>query len=106
VVVSFPVVGDAETSLLAWTTTPWTLPSNLALCVNAGLDYVKVLDKKTSRRYWLAESRLSQLYKKKGGDEYQVLEKVKGAQLEGRSKFLNDGCQIFCDISFISCVTL
>jgi isoleucyl-tRNA synthetase len=84
VVVSFPVVGDEETSFLAWTTTPWTLPSNLALCVNPALDYVKVLDKKTNRKYWMGESRVVQIYKKKKGEEYDVLEKVKGAQLEGK----------------------
>ena len=42
VIVSFPLDEDPSVSLLAWTTTPWTLPSNLALCVNAALDYVKV----------------------------------------------------------------
>jgi isoleucyl-tRNA synthetase len=41
--VSFPIIGDADNSaLVAWTTTPWTLPSNLALCVNANLTYAKV----------------------------------------------------------------
>jgi isoleucyl-tRNA synthetase len=41
--VSFPIVGDADNAaLVAWTTTPWTLPSNLALCVNANLVYAKV----------------------------------------------------------------
>jgi isoleucyl-tRNA synthetase len=49
VVVSFPLVSDASVSLLAWTTTPWTLPSNLALCVNPELDYVKIRDKKTDK---------------------------------------------------------
>jgi len=47
VVVSFPVTNPAEyegVSLLAWTTTPWTLPSNLALCVNAEMDYVVIED--------------------------------------------------------------
>ncbi|MBQ3552138.1 MAG: isoleucine--tRNA ligase [Clostridia bacterium] len=39
--VTFPVI-DGDASLLAWTTTPWTLPSNVALCVNAAEDYVKV----------------------------------------------------------------
>lgn len=39
----FPILNDKEgTSLLAWTTTPWTLPSNVALCVNEDFDYVKV----------------------------------------------------------------
>lgn len=43
VMVTFPLDDDADgASLIAWTTTPWTLPSNLALCVNADFDYVKV----------------------------------------------------------------
>lgn len=42
-IVSFPVVDDSDgAALVAWTTTPWTLPSNLALCVNPNLTYVKV----------------------------------------------------------------
>lgn len=45
VVVNFPVVGQEGVSLVAWTTTPWTLPSNMALCVNPELDYVKVQGK-------------------------------------------------------------
>ncbi len=41
--VSFPIVGDADgAALVAWTTTPWTLPSNLALCVNPEFTYVRV----------------------------------------------------------------
>ena len=42
VVVSFKLVDDEATSILAWTTTPWTLPSNMALCVNATFEYIKV----------------------------------------------------------------
>lgn len=43
VMVAFPLVGDVDgASLVAWTTTPWTLPSNLVLCVNANLTYTKV----------------------------------------------------------------
>lgn len=43
IMVSFPIVGDPQAaSFVAWTTTPWTLPSNLALCVNANFTYVKV----------------------------------------------------------------
>lgn len=45
VMASFPIVGDADgAALVAWTTTPWTLPSNVALCVNPELDYVRVKD--------------------------------------------------------------
>uniref|UniRef100_A0A6Q2Z6G2 isoleucine--tRNA ligase n=1 Tax=Esox lucius TaxID=8010 RepID=A0A6Q2Z6G2_ESOLU len=42
VIVNFPLIEDENVCLIAWTTTPWTLPSNLALCVNAELQYVKV----------------------------------------------------------------
>ena len=42
VVVSFPLTSDPKVKLLAWTTTPWTLPSNLALCVNPEYEYVKI----------------------------------------------------------------
>jgi isoleucyl-tRNA synthetase len=60
--VSFPLVDDPKTAFVAWTTTPWTLPSNLGLCVNPALTYVRVRDAKTGNVYILAESRLVQLY--------------------------------------------
>ncbi|XP_077211966.1 tRNA synthetase class I (I, L, M and V) family protein [Tasmannia lanceolata] len=66
IMASFPIVGDPHNAaLVAWTTTPWTLPSNLALCVNANLVYVKVRDKLTGSTYVVAESRMSQLPSKK-----------------------------------------
>lgn len=43
--VTFPLVEDENISLVAWTTTPWTLPSNLALCVNPDMQYVKIKGK-------------------------------------------------------------
>jgi isoleucyl-tRNA synthetase len=88
VVVSFPLVEEPDTKLVAWTTTPWTLPSNLALCVNPDLDYVKLKDKKTGEVYILCEARIAQLYpptkKGKPEDEYEVLDKFKGVQLKGK----------------------
>ena len=42
VIVHFPLDEDPDVSMIAWTTTPWTLPSNLALVVNPNMDYVKV----------------------------------------------------------------
>ena len=72
VVVSFPLVDRPNEAFLAWTTTPWTLPSNLALCVHPDLVYVTVRDKKNGSVYILAETRLCQVYpakkkkKKKG----------------------------------------
>ncbi|CAI9112807.1 OLC1v1013300C1 [Oldenlandia corymbosa var. corymbosa] len=62
IMVSFPLSGDKEgASLVAWTTTPWTLPSNLALCVNKNFIYVKVRNKYNGKVYVVAESRLSEL---------------------------------------------
>ncbi|MDR0599150.1 MAG: isoleucine--tRNA ligase [Treponema sp.] len=65
--------------LLAWTTTPWTLPSNLALTLGPDIDYVLVQD--GNDRYLLAESRLAAYYKDPG--EYRVLWRMKGAALLG-----------------------
>ncbi|KAJ8445295.1 hypothetical protein Cgig2_024501 [Carnegiea gigantea] len=66
IMVTFPIVGDPDNaSLVAWTTTPWTLPSNLALCVNANFTYLKVRSKSNGAVYVIAESRISQLPKEK-----------------------------------------
>uniref|UniRef100_H2SY47 isoleucine--tRNA ligase n=1 Tax=Takifugu rubripes TaxID=31033 RepID=H2SY47_TAKRU len=51
VIVNFPLVGNEEVALIAWTTTPWTLPSNLALCVNPEMLYVKVKGDKNNKLY-------------------------------------------------------
>ena len=42
VIISFPLLEEPEVSMIAWTTTPWTLPSNMTLCVHPELIYVKV----------------------------------------------------------------
>ncbi|NXI16819.1 SYIC protein, partial [Irena cyanogastra] len=75
VTVSFPLEEDPSVSLVAWTTTPWTLPSNLALCVNPELQYVKLRGKykATGNIYILMESRLVALYK--SDSEYQILDR-------------------------------
>ncbi|KAK8617842.1 hypothetical protein V6N13_080747 [Hibiscus sabdariffa] len=114
IMVAFPIVGDPDNAaFVAWTTTPWTLPSNLALCVNANFVYVKVRNKYSGKIYVVAESRLSELptekpksnstngpsgdskkSKSKGSsgektkdsaaDSYEVLEKFSGASLVGK----------------------
>lgn len=73
----FPWVSDPDTKFVAWTTTPWTLPSNLALAVNPTFDYVKVLDSEHKTHFVIAECRLSELYPK-GKDKYKVVQKMKG----------------------------
>ncbi|MCX7040763.1 MAG: isoleucine--tRNA ligase, partial [Spirochaetes bacterium] len=66
---------------LAWTTTPWTLPSNLALALGSDIRYVKVKDGEES--YILAEDRLAAYYKKPA--ECQIVARYTGAELAGRS---------------------
>lgn len=66
---------------LIWTTTPWTLPANLAVCVGPDLNYVAVRDQAEGSIYVLAEARLSAYYKKK--EDYEVVAAFKGAELKG-----------------------
>ena len=87
--VKFPVRDDlgklgqyadlSKTYFVIWTTTPWTLPSNVALCVNAAEDYVKVESK--GETYYLAAALCDTVL---GEGEYTVLETYKGADLEGK----------------------
>ncbi|KAG7300162.1 Isoleucine--tRNA ligase-cytoplasmic [Plutella xylostella] len=79
VVVSFPT--KEGYSLLAWTTTPWTLPSNLALCVNPNLVYLKIKEKSTGTCYVLQESRLPVIFK--NVEDFEILEKFPGSKLKG-----------------------
>ncbi|EPZ35451.1 Rossmann-like alpha/beta/alpha sandwich fold domain-containing protein, partial [Rozella allomycis CSF55] len=85
VVVSFPLEGEEDVSVLAWTTTPWTLPSNLALCVNEEYEYVKIRDEESGNKYILLEKCVGILYgEKKNKEKYKVIEKMKGSDLVGR----------------------
>jgi isoleucyl-tRNA synthetase len=83
VTVAFPLKDDPKTVLVAWTTTPWTLPSNIALAVNPELEYVKIYDEKTEKNYILLESLIKVLYKKPQNEKYKVVEKIKGKDLVG-----------------------
>jgi isoleucyl-tRNA synthetase len=111
VIVSFPLRERLGVAVLAWTTTPWTLPSNLGLCVHPTFDYVQILgacvymptcgevpppedpayphacartDKATGHRYILLEKRLDALYKNPTeGTEYTVEARMQGETLVG-----------------------
>lgn len=79
-----PKVSDKEmengsTYFIAWTTTPWTLPSNLGLTMGPDIDYVKVKD--GDEYYILAEARLGAYYK--NPEELDIVWKKKGSELEG-----------------------
>ncbi|XP_028853444.1 isoleucine--tRNA ligase, cytoplasmic [Denticeps clupeoides] len=82
VIVNFPLLEDESVSLVAWTTTPWTLPSNLALCVNPEFQYVKVKEKATGKVYIFMEARLGILFKSE--EEYTLLDKFPGRALKGK----------------------
>ncbi len=79
--VAFPVEGEANTFFLAWTTTPWTLLSNLALMVGPDISYVKVQEKRGGRFFFLAKDRLSVYFATE--DEYDIVTTVTGKQLIG-----------------------
>ena len=82
-IVRFKVVGE-DAYFLAWTTTPWTLPSNVALCVNPDETYCKV-KAADSYTYYMAEALLDKVLGKLGAEEtpaYEVLEKYIGKDLE------------------------
>lgn len=82
-IVRFKVVGE-DAYFLAWTTTPWTLPSNVALCVNPDETYCKV-KAADGYTYYMAEALLDTVLGKLGSEEtpaYEVLEKYVGKDLE------------------------
>lgn len=95
-----------DTYLIVWTTTPWTLPANICLCVNHNIDYVKILDKKTNEYYILGKFAINNLYKNQ--NDYQIIEEFKGKALKGKhyeplfdyykkSAKLNQPYRILCD---------
>ncbi|KAK2738336.1 isoleucine--tRNA ligase [Myotisia sp. PD_48] len=83
IVVSFPLLDEPETCLLAWTTTPWTLPSHTCLAVNPEFEYIKIHDEASGKNYVLLESLLGTLYKNPKKAKFKILERFSGATMEG-----------------------
>ena len=77
--------GDSGSTiyLLIWTTTPWTLPENLAICAGASIDYVAVRDLTDDARpiYVMAKARLPHIFKKE--EQYEIVTEFKGSALKG-----------------------
>ena len=80
--VLFPLLSQENTFVLAWTTTPWTLPSNLGLAVGVDLDYVKVKELASGRILILAEALLKGTFKDPA-KEVEVISQMKGSELVG-----------------------
>jgi len=76
VYIKFKIVGQDNTFILSWTTTPWTLPGNVALAVGKNIDYVKVKEGKDE--YILARAALKRLEGK-----HKIIEEIKGRDLVG-----------------------
>jgi isoleucyl-tRNA synthetase len=81
-VVSFQTKEDKDTYFLAWTTTPWTLVSNLALSVGGDIDYVTIKDKKLNKKFIFAKARIGFLYKDE--NDYEILSTCKGSELKNK----------------------
>ncbi|MBS1962204.1 MAG: isoleucine--tRNA ligase [Bdellovibrionales bacterium] len=88
ITVAFPIKEKPGVSFLAWTTTPWTLPSNLGLAVHSDADYVRVREKnpaegKTSQEFILAKALWKNPFGKEAEKNYEVVEEMKGSALLG-----------------------
>ncbi|KAL6259440.1 hypothetical protein P5V15_009361 [Pogonomyrmex californicus] len=80
VIVTFPLLDEPGVYMLAWTTTPWTLPSNMALCVNPTFEYVDVRDENSGDIYIILETQLHTL---KGS--FVIVNRRKGVDLKGKA---------------------
>ena len=76
-----PGCENLTTYIVIWTTTPWTLPSNLAACVGPDIDYCVVKDGDTNDAYIMAKARIPAYYKKES--EYSIVYECKGRELAG-----------------------
>ena len=85
VYVEFPLV-DGTGYLMVWTTTPWTLPANLAVAVNANVEYAKVRYRRNGEgRMGIAAADLvEKVFKRAGVESFEVVEKVRGEELVGK----------------------
>ncbi len=83
--VKFPVSGREQEYLVIWTTTPWTLPANVAVAVHPDITYARVEAVKDGRReiLWIAEDLVEPVLRKGRYQDYSVLEKTSGSSLTG-----------------------
>ncbi|MBA4389067.1 MAG: isoleucine--tRNA ligase [Verrucomicrobia bacterium] len=81
ITVRFKLEGAPNEFILAWTTTPWTLPSNMALAVGRDITYARIVDKDAV--YYMAKDLVTRYYKKP--EDYSALTELKGSELVGRT---------------------
>ena len=99
--VHFPIEDKPNVSFIAWTTTPWTLPSNLALCVNPKFEYVQIKDKEKNKEYIICKDLIEKVAKAIHIKDYETVSTFKGQELKGIAyvplfetflKLKNQGC--------------
>jgi isoleucyl-tRNA synthetase len=85
VTIGFPLVDDPKTMLLAWTTTPWTLPSNLGLCVHPEFEYIKIHDTQRDINFILLQELVHTVYSAKELKQppFKIIAKYKGSDMKG-----------------------
>jgi isoleucyl-tRNA synthetase len=84
ITVSFPILSDPQTSFLAWTTTPWTLPSNMALAIGKDIQYAKVKEKSSGQFFILAEKLIGNVFKN-ADSELESIDLISAASLKDLS---------------------
>ncbi|MDJ0837464.1 MAG: isoleucine--tRNA ligase [Acidobacteriota bacterium] len=84
ITIKFALKDEPDTYILAWTTTPWTLPSNQALAVGVDIDYVKVKHPESGEYYILAEARREH-YEQRLKLKFETVSTFKGSELVGKN---------------------
>ncbi|MDK2906760.1 MAG: isoleucyl-tRNA synthetase, partial [Petrotoga sp.] len=80
--VKFPLIGKDSTYVVIWTTTPWTLPANVAIAVHPNFDYAKV---EVGNEYWImAKELVDKTMKEAKIDDYKIIDTFKGSTLDGK----------------------
>ena len=100
--VKFPVVGHPHTYILIWTTTPWTLPANLAVAYNSTFNYSLV--RVGQETYFVSGMLLSDVAQKCGWDGYEIIRSIQGGLIRDVSEFasfLQTELKLFAGDAFV-----
>jgi len=80
IIMEFPIIEKDREFLLVWTTTPWTIPANIAVAVDKDIDYSLVEGGETKDKFWVAKNLIEKVFEGKHG---KIIKTVKGKELEG-----------------------
>ncbi|MCX6731625.1 MAG: class I tRNA ligase family protein, partial [Candidatus Parcubacteria bacterium] len=80
VIMQFPIIEKDREFLLVWTTTPWTIPANIAVAVDKGIDYSLIKTSESDKKFWVAKNLTEKIFKDK---KFEIIKTVKGKELEG-----------------------